>query len=75
MTEVQAVYTAKPNAAPAEARAALQYRRILQDLRDLNKTCEELAEQRDRALVAVNALTKKVERMREQLQQLRGEKG
>jgi hypothetical protein len=51
----------------------LQYRRILQDLRDLNKTCEELAEDRDRTIVEVEKLTALVVRLRKELTKLRGE--
>jgi hypothetical protein len=73
MSEPKPVYRTKADATPAAARMALSYRKTLQDLRDTMQACDEIAEDRDNAILEIERLTKEIKKLHAQREKLQGQ--
>jgi chromosome segregation ATPase len=72
MSEPKPVYKTQDKALPASAQLALRYRRCLRELRELTQSCTEIAEDRDAAILQIEKLQRRVEKLTKELEELRG---
>jgi hypothetical protein len=72
MTETPAVYHTKAKATPPTARMALSYRNALAQLREAFQACDEIAEDRDRAIIEIERLNREVKKLVKEIEKLRG---